>query len=298
MAAVVRAEPPSKDYKLAWADEFDGKKLDKTKWSHRGLGKRRDAINTRQAVSLDGKGHLLITTRKVGRKYHTGMIGTHGKFETALGYFETRVKFQTQIGHWSAFWLQSPTLGRKIGDPKTSGTEIDIFEYLVRYGDTHHTNLHWDGYGKHHKHAGSKHKNKSLRDGGWHVIGLEWTPDQYVFYLDGKAVWRTDKGVSHAEEYIILSLEVGRWAGDIAKARLPDSCTFDYVRVYKKSTARTRPAKAKATTQPATRPGKQTDRHVTAFVDVFEMLQDFADILVVRLARLRSDRLCTPKRQV
>jgi len=68
------------------------------------------------------------------------------------------------------------------------------------------------------------------------------------------AVWRTDKGVSHAREYIILSLEVGRWAGEIAKARLPDSCTFDYVCVYKKPTARTRPAKAKPTTRPTTQP--------------------------------------------
>lgn len=32
----------------------------------------------------------------------------------------------------------------------------------------------------------------------------------------------------------ILSLEVGTWAGDIAKAELPDSFYVDYVRVYQK----------------------------------------------------------------
>jgi hypothetical protein len=33
-------------------------------------------------------------------------------------------------------------------------------------------------------------------------------------------------------QYIILSNEVGTWAGDINAAKLPDSCLIDYVRVY------------------------------------------------------------------
>lgn len=37
---------------------------------------------------------------------------------------------------------------------------------------------------------------------------------------------------TYAKEYIILSLEVDSWAGDIREAMLPDSSTFDYVRVY------------------------------------------------------------------
>jgi hypothetical protein len=53
--------------------------------------------------------------------------------------------------------------------------------------------------------------------------------------VDGKETWRTDKGVSHRPEYMILSLEVGEWAGDISKAELPDHLYVDYVRVYKNS---------------------------------------------------------------
>jgi hypothetical protein len=33
-------------------------------------------------------------------------------------------------------------------------------------------------------------------------------------------------------EYILLSDEIGNWAGDIAKAKLPDQFCVDYVRVY------------------------------------------------------------------
>ena len=227
------ADPPGKDYKLVWADEFDGEQLEATKWDYRGLGKRRNAVNTKDAVRLDGQGHLVITTSKAGEEYRTGMVATHGKFEPVFGYFECRVKFQSQQGHWSAFWLQTPTMGKVIGDAKQSGTEIDIFEYLARQPDLLQMNLHWDGYGKDHKHAGKQHRDTTLAE-GWHVIGLEWTPEEYRFFLDGKEVWRTAEGVSHAKEFIILSMEVDKWGGDIAAAKLPDSCQFDYVRVYQK----------------------------------------------------------------
>ncbi|MBD3265678.1 family 16 glycosylhydrolase [bacterium] len=229
------AEPPSKQYKLAWADEFNGAALDTQKWGYRALGPRRDAVNVKDTVSLNGDGMLVLTTKKVGDEYHTAMIGTQGKFETTFGYFETRVKFQTQVGHWSAFWLQSPTMGQ-VGDPQKFGTEIDIYEYLRNQPETLHFNLHWDGYGDEHKTTGSDYKSDSLTQ-GFHVIGLEWTPNEYVFYVDGKERWRSNKAVSHRDEYIILSLEVGKWAGDIKQATLPDRCYFDYVRVYKKQSA-------------------------------------------------------------
>jgi len=229
-AAVARGA--ARDPNLVWCDEFDGAALDMTKWSYRGLGPRKGGVNVKAAVTLDGKGHLAITTSKVGDKYHTGMIGTQGKFERAFGYWECRVKLQTAIGHWSAFWLQSPTLGKPVGDVAKAGTEIDIFEYLRKRGDRMQHTLHLDGYGKDHKSQGKVVNVPGLTQ-GWHTVGFEWTKSEYVFYIDGKETWRTSKGVSHRPEYIILSLEVGPWAGDISKAKLPDSVLFDYVRVYK-----------------------------------------------------------------
>ncbi|MGC9326875.1 MAG: glycoside hydrolase family 16 protein [Candidatus Hinthialibacter sp.] len=228
---LVHADPPSDKYKLVWSDEFDGKELDLSKWEYRGLGPRRDAINVKDCVSLDGEGRLILTTKRSGDEFHTAMIGTQGKFEACYGFFECRVKLQTQLGHWSAFWLQSPKFIDG-GEPASHGTEIDIFEYLVKNGKTILFNLHWGGYGKeYHQTAGSKFEAKESPD-GYHVIALEWTPNEYGFYVDGKEAWRTDKAVSHIKQYIILSLEVGEWAGDIQQASLPDSAVFDYVRVY------------------------------------------------------------------
>ena len=68
---------------------------------------------------------------------------------------------------------------------------------------------------------------------GWHTFGLLWLPDEYVFYVDGKETWRSKAGgVCQVPLYIMLSDEIGKWAGDITKAKLPDRFLVDYVRVY------------------------------------------------------------------
>jgi hypothetical protein len=68
---------------------------------------------------------------------------------------------------------------------------------------------------------------------GWHTFGLWWNPNEYVFFVDGKETWRTNAGgVSQVPEYIKLSDEIGDWAGDVKKAKLPDAFLVDYVRVY------------------------------------------------------------------
>ena len=59
----------------------------------------------REAVSLDGNGHLVIRTFKDGDKYIDGCVRTRGKFEHAFGYYVARVQLQKQPGHWSAFWI-------------------------------------------------------------------------------------------------------------------------------------------------------------------------------------------------
>ena len=237
---------PSPGYTLAWHDEFDATKLDETKWSHYAPGPRRDAENVPEAVMLDGKGHLVITTSRVDvpdpknpgatkPEYHTGMITTRGKYETAYGYFEARIKFQREVGHWSAFWIQTPTMSNPVGDPAKAGVEIDIIEYL-RNGDyptkAQHT-IHWDVRTPQQKRDFAAPVIPAIAE-GFHTYGCQWTPDILIFYVDGRETWRTSKAVPRRAEYMILSLEVGKWAEDIAKAKLPDSMVVDYVRVYKR----------------------------------------------------------------
>jgi beta-glucanase (GH16 family) len=140
------------------------------------------------------------------------------------------VKFQSQPGHWSAFWITGPGVS-KVGDGARDGCEIDIMEKPWLDERVQHT-FHWDGYGKDHKSEGHVAKVPGVRE-GWHTFGLLWLPDEYVFYVDGRETWRSKAGgVCQVPEYILLSDEIGNWGGDITKARLPDQFLVDYVRVY------------------------------------------------------------------
>lgn len=224
------AAPQGTAWRLVWHDEFDGASLDMTKWGFRPDGPRRDGWWMKKAVTVDGQGHLVICALNEDGKYISGCVVTTGRFEHAFGYYETRVQFQKQPGHWSAFWLQCEGTG-KVGDEGRDGTEIDIWEKPTLDDQIEH-NLHWDGYGQEHKHAGHKTTVSGLSS-GWHTIGLWWKPDEYVFFVDGRETWRTSAGgVSQVPEYIMLSNEIGTWAGDISSAKLPDGFMVDYVRVF------------------------------------------------------------------
>jgi len=217
-------------WQLIWNDEFDGSAVDQSKWDVMGDWQRRDGFWVKNDVYVDGRGHLILRTKKDGDRYTCGAARTRGKFEHAYGYWVCRCKFPKEQGHWPAFWLHADTVGR-IGDAGRDGTEIDIMEKPWRE-DRITQNLHWDGYGKEHQHVGTTFDFPGLSE-GFHTFGLHWTPEEYVFYVDGKETWRTSGGgVSQTPGYIKLTEEIGSWGGDIAQANLPDHFIVDYVRVY------------------------------------------------------------------
>lgn len=221
---------PGKHWQLAWQDEFDGTKLDETKWNRLGDSRRRDGFWIQNDAYLDGQGHLLLRTRKDGDRYTCGAVDTRGKFEHAFGYYVARCQMPKEPGHWSAFWMMCDGVS-KVGDGGRDGTEVDIVEMPWRDGRLT-MNLHWDGYGKDHQHAGTTITNAAAI-AGFHDYGLLWEPERYVFYVDGREVWRTAAGgVSQVPEYLLLTNEIGKWAGKIQDAKLPDYFKVDYVRVY------------------------------------------------------------------
>jgi beta-glucanase (GH16 family) len=228
----VRAEPPvGKKWKLIWSDDFDGRTLDEAKWERVGDGRRKGGFWLKEDAYLDGKGVLVIRSKKEGDRYSCGGLRTRGKFQRAFGFYEIRCKVPSEVGTWAAFWLYSPVMGR-VGNGGEDGAEIDIFEAPWRGEDRINIALHWDGYGKNHKSAGWKVPAPGLNK-GFHTFGLDWSPQEYVFYYDGKEVKRTSVGgVCQVPLYIKVTSEIGSWAGDITKAKLPDYFIVDYVRVY------------------------------------------------------------------
>jgi beta-glucanase (GH16 family) len=245
MSFAMRAAPPA-GYKLAWADEFDGAALDTNRWVCWLPGRRHDAMNTADAISVTN-GCLVITTYQENGTNYTGMVSTRDKFMPVRGYWEARIEFRESPGMWSAFWLQSPTMGRPPNDPVKAGMEIDIIEHRLvtknggRVDGTVQHTLHWNGYGKEHQstnHATIDDKLKS----GFHVYGFEWTESEYKFYVDGKVTWTVNQPNSQSPEFLILSSEIhdASWAGYIPKqgygnrTRSRTKMLVDYVRYYKR----------------------------------------------------------------
>jgi beta-glucanase (GH16 family) len=216
--------PPLPGLTLAWHDEFDGSALDTTRWTVY-EGPRRDAQNTADAVTV-ANGLLTITTYTDAGEHRTGFIDTARHFLATYGWFEARMRFVSAPGEWGAFWLQSPTMGNPVGDVATAGTEIDIVEHRAVDADgrdianTYSINLHWDGYGAAHQHAGgdgAPAPGAAPLQGGWHTYAVHWTEEGYVFYLDGVRQWASAQGVSRRPEFIKVTCEVQDrgWAGAI-----------------------------------------------------------------------------------
>lgn len=185
-----------------------------------------------------------IETRKiVGDNNNNKGTNDELLFSQAFGYYECRVKFPDSKGLWSAFWLQSPNM-RKVGNEGKDGTEIDVYESAFinsKQSKMGHALL-WDGYGKDAKvsdYIGDLEQN--LYD-GYHTYALKWTPEYYVFYIDGVATWATDDGdVSRVKEFLRLTVEIdagdgwgphGQEIGEFDDSQATDDFMIDYVKVW------------------------------------------------------------------
>lgn len=244
LAFAARAAPPA-GYYLVWSDEFTGTSLDTTKWDYWLAGARNDAVNVSSAVSVGG-GNLTITTYTTNGTHCTGMIATDNKFRTKFGYWEASIDWNDAPGMWSAFWMQSPTMGADISDPVTSGSEIDVAEHRLMDSASNNianqaqVNIHWNGYGASAQSQGSGNIGSGLNT-GFHTYGFKWTSGGYDFSIDGASKWTGGSSpVSRSTEWMILSSEVkdGSWAGGIPAGGYGNlltsttKMTVDYVRYY------------------------------------------------------------------
>ncbi len=262
---------PDGDWQLSWADEFDGNELDESKWLYRTSfwGKPFPAFCD-EGVTLDGKSNAVFTPVKMedGRicsaQLQTGSnsfdipkpvyeekenscgdnnfwpLGTLPKptFMHRYGYYEIRCKLQKTNGWWSAFWLQSPSIGTSY-DPEWSGVEVDIMEYFGN--DKLTSGNFYGGYGVDLK-KDARVRYDYKKDDEFHRFGLLWTKDEYVFYFDGKETARTSKPVSQIPQFILLTTEVkgyrngdGQRHNEDGEKSLGDSFVVDYVRVFDKA---------------------------------------------------------------
>ncbi len=238
-------------YQLVFQDEFNNNRLDTTVWGFHNLGKRRSAVNIKDACIVNENGELEIRnwTEVNGTEmvHHAGMIETKENF--TFGYYEARIKFDIEVGSWGAFWIMYNHYKNgftEIDNPRETGVETDIIEFVPVNGGYVCHNLHWNGYGEFHKSVGSGELKNGELD-GYHTYGLLWTPEEYTFFIDGEKTWSSTDAVSHVPEYVILSTEIEDkgWAGDIPEGGYGSFETttnrmfVDYIRVFQEKSSRT-----------------------------------------------------------
>lgn len=79
-----------------------------------------------------------------------------------------------------------------------------------------------------------------IYDGEFHVFALDWSPTEYVFYVDGIEFWRVDGGdqfqnvgINQKPNYIKLTMEGHDWGEPLPANFTENEMLVDYVRVYK-----------------------------------------------------------------
>ncbi len=255
--------PDGMNFQLAWADEFDGDELDRSKWDYRMtmMGKEHPAW-TDQGVHLDGNSNCVFTLimedgKPVSSQLQTGYnfmdavvekstfcnddlqwnIGKLKKsmFTHRYGYYECRCRLQQKPYWWSAFWIQSPVIGASL-DPAYTGSEIDVMESFVP-GEVKPHNIFTGGYGKDMQRLKVGGKNGMSTD-EFHTFGVLWDETGYTFYIDGVEDGRITENVSKCPEFILISTEVrgyrkeARTAVPEAYDSVGDTFLVDHVRVF------------------------------------------------------------------
>lgn len=224
--------------RLTFEDEFNGQELDSTKWTRADEMKRQDKENywSDTMSKLNGNGQLVISakTERGTNDILTGAVWTKGLFEQTYGYFEISTTLNTVPGYWTAFWLLTDNVMSEENGGR-DGTEIDVYESAYHDESLIQHTLHWDGYAD--KHGSEGTQVPLVYDEAYHTFGVLWTPEEYVFFVDGAETWRTDAaaagGTCEVPLYMIISAETGSWTySQLDKNNLRDKILIDYVKVY------------------------------------------------------------------
>jgi beta-glucanase (GH16 family) len=218
----------SRRWRPVFADDFAGRRLDRSKWSTGWFGSgltvgpasdEQECEDPRQVRVHDG---LTITAvarpERCGGALHpyaSGLVSTRGRFSFTYGLIEARVELSAPAGRttdWPAVWADGANW------PKDG--EIDVLEGL-------------DGEACYHFHyAGGRAGGCVTRRWrpGWHTVAADWEPGRITFLYDGRVVGTVRRGVTARPMYLILDLGLSNVISppDVTPAHL----RVAYVRVW------------------------------------------------------------------
>lgn len=223
LTAGLSAANPASNMKLAFSDEFDGDKLDATKWATQG---EPTAVTFFKAGKVSG---LRITLVKKEDMIQSQGISSRGKFEQVKGYFEASIRMPVTKGHTGLFSVRG-------NDDKSTpfinalweGTGADYLTPWARYVDDR---------GQHDLRS-SDSGSKILKPGEpskkFNTYGILWTDKAFSWFVNGKQIHKADRIVIDKPMSLYLSHRIGEWERpNLNLKSLPDDMEIDWVKAWK-----------------------------------------------------------------
>jgi len=247
---------------LVWSDEFNTNgTIDGNKWFHQTQlpsggswfnGEVQHYTNQLSNSFVDS-GNLNIVAKKepytdqgITKQYTSARLNS--KFAFTYGRVDIRAKAPNDQGTWPALWL----LGKNVNEDggffdSNFGTtswpacgEIDIMEHGIFPGQP----INYIGAAIHTPSSSGNTINKggiqaSDISQNYHIYSMNWSPNQITFLLDGVAFYTYNPAVKNAstwpfnvDQYLLLNIAMGGFAGTIPSNFVQSSMIIDYVRVY------------------------------------------------------------------
>jgi beta-glucanase (GH16 family) len=250
------AKPGGGYYQCTFADNFNGSKLDTSKWivqttAASGFHSGAECFVNKSANVLVAGGFLNLTVRKLSQaflctspsgsyttQYTSGTVNTFGKFDQAYGRFEISARFPSAIvaGLQESLWM-APTYPTYGAWPRSG--EIDIAEQYSLYPTfavpyVHYVPVDYD-----------LNSTKACWIGNpakFHQYLLEWTPSSIKISFDGNTciddAWNPASPLVKPQPFdqpfvIALTQALGVGANSpTLLTPLPATTSIDYVRVW------------------------------------------------------------------
>jgi beta-glucanase (GH16 family) len=223
LVAGVFAADPSSGKKLTFSDDFNGEKVDETKWN---LPANRETVS----IVKGGKDKVLrISLRKAEDMIQWNGLTTSGKFEQMYGYFEASMRMPAYKGH-TAIYRLGPA------DEKVAPNMLVLFEGLGadqlmpwarRNDDSGQRDFRPEGKLTQFLKAGEAAKK-------FNTYGILWTDKSFTWFINGKKVHQVDKQDVPKPMRIHLAHRVSEAERpNLNLKQLPDDVDIDWVKVWK-----------------------------------------------------------------
>jgi beta-glucanase (GH16 family) len=245
------ATAAASEWKLVWSDEFDAPgRPDPANWTYEtGMIRNQEKqfyTKDRRENARVADGKLIIEGRKESMEkagFTSASLTTKGRGEWTYGRVVVRAKVPAARGTWPAIWMLPTDIG-KVPWPKCG--EIDIMEHVGYDPGKIHASLHTETFN--HTKGTQRTATRMVPScsSDFHVYSTEWTPQRFIFHIDGKPYLTIDKKPGDSVNewpfdkpyYLILNLAIGgSWGAvkGIDNDAFPQRMEVDYVRVYQQN---------------------------------------------------------------